>query len=52
LLKKKNDFLAHPGPEKTLDHSNVFIGTVYIKELSIYAHSVADRQNFGSTDVN
>jgi hypothetical protein len=52
LLKKNNDSLAHLGLEKTQDTSNLFIGTVYIKELSTYAHSVGNGQDPGSTDVN
>ncbi|KAJ6533853.1 hypothetical protein DFH09DRAFT_1092230 [Mycena vulgaris] len=39
LPKKKNDFLAHPGPDNAPDNSTMFIGAVYIKELNIYANS-------------
>jgi hypothetical protein len=51
LLPKKNkDFLAHPGFKKAPEYSNMFIGTVYIKGLSIYAHLVGFNQDPGSTD--
>jgi hypothetical protein len=39
VAEEKNDFLAHSGPGNAPDHSNVFIGAVYIKKLNIYVHS-------------
>jgi hypothetical protein len=52
LLMKKNNVLEHPRPENPPEHSNVFIGAVYIKDFSSYAHSVGCSQDPDATNID